>query len=192
MEIVETRTVRGDGGTNVVLLLPRHRAVDDHRLQLVTAQGMRPERDGGTGLENLPRLLDGDERPARRIHHQRVEEHDSGTPVPGFHLVRGPVERQPRPPPQTPVVRTAVRTNSVRHNEHSVLCFLARVPHHHRYLTIRDRVDHWVVPLFSHRRVRVPGRRDRRGQPHHEDRVRVGHPAAGRHCGRPVRRLLER
>lgn len=92
MEIVQTHTVCGDGGTNAVLLLPRHRAVDDHRLQLVTAQGMRPERDGGTGLEYRARMLDGDERPTRRVHHQRVQEHDPGTPVPGFHLVRGPVE----------------------------------------------------------------------------------------------------
>lgn len=80
----------------------------------------------------------------------------------------------------------------MRRAQHSVHRVLERVAHHHWACTVADRVHHRNVSLFFHRHIRVLVRRDRREQPLHENRLRVGRHTAFRHHGLPGIRLFER
>lgn len=103
----------GDGGTHVIPVLSHQHHIDVRGIQHDVAQGMRPERNGGPGLEDIAAVPDGEERSARRVHRQRVEALDPRTPVGNVHRVRGTVERQPRTPAQATDVRTGFRADTV-------------------------------------------------------------------------------
>jgi len=185
--------VHGHGGTHAVLLLHHRRDVHVRGHEHAVAQGMRPGRDRRARPEDRVAVSVGEERAAQRVVHQRVETPDPGTPVGHLRRVRGTVERQPRAPAPAAHVHTGVRADTVRRAEHPVHRVLAgSVAHRRRHRAVRHRVHHRFVHLLHHRHVRVLVRRDRRRQPHHATRVRVRGPAAGRHRGRPVRRLPER
>lgn len=191
-EVVQSDTVRGDGGANAVLLLLVHRDLGHRGLEPVAAQGMRPGSDRGTGLAELVAVPHGEAVAAHRGRHKRVEAYHPGADVAHVHHVRGAVERQPRAPAPAAHVRAGVRANIVRRAQHTVLRALARVARRHRYHTSTHVRGHGHVPLFPDRRVRVPVRRDGREQPHHAAGLRVRHPAAVRRLRLPVVRLLER
>jgi len=135
----------------------------------------------------------GEQRAARSVVHQHVEAHHPGTGVADVHHVRRPVERPARPPAPAADVRAGDRADDLRRVQPALRPVLGRrVAHRHRHHAVGDHIRHRVAALLLHRHVRVPGRHHGHVQPDHAHRVRVGHPAAGRHPGRAVRRFLER
>lgn len=192
-EVVRDAPVRGDGGTDAVPVLPVQRDVIEHEHELAVAQGVRSGRDDcARPVGRRVALPAGARRAARRVVRERVEAPRPGGADGGVCHVRGPVERQPRPPAPAAHVRAGFRADAVRHAQRALLRGVDRAAANRRPRPVRRRVADRFLPLFLYRHVCVPVGHYRRYEPHHAHRFRVRRPAAVSHRWRPVCRLPER